>query len=246
MKNKYIGVVTVYPLGGLTLGGGPGPHRSLWQLDVPGLVLRRLGDGSDWGAGRGNTGLLRGLPQGLGQVRPGQLPHQLLLETRAQLADLPAGGGEVRLQLQLPLPQVLHLPLGRHILSQQLQLLNLEPGYLALQPFQLAGHYATFYCDHRDMAGDHLLALGVKGDALLQTLWLWRWDGGLWRVLGRDVDVALGPCCTVLCVWVVVYAVIGVVVDVVVVVLVHLGFHDVPDLVHLKAVQTAFIACVQP
>ena len=61
----------------------------------------------------------------------------------------PAGGGEVRLELEFPLPQVLHLPLGRHVLAQQLQLLHLESGDLALQPVQLARHSPALHTHHR-------------------------------------------------------------------------------------------------
>ena len=94
-------------------------------LDVPGLVLG-VGDGDHAGALHRHTHRAdRQLAVGLGGVDggassghllvpgpgPRQLPHQLLLEARPQLGDLPARRAQVRLQLQLPLPQMLHLPL---------------------------------------------------------------------------------------------------------------------------------------
>ena len=57
------------------------------------------------------------------------------------------------------------------------------------------------------------------------------------------MDMTFCPNGTVLLVWVGVAAVVVVVI--VVVVLMYLGLHDVPNLVHVKAVQTALIACVK-
>ena len=80
---------------------------SLSWSDVPGLVLelRQLHDG---GAGLDREGDRDGDP-GCGlqrpDLRPGQLPHQLLLQPGPEFADLPAGGGEVALQLEFPLSQ---------------------------------------------------------------------------------------------------------------------------------------------
>ena len=97
-----------------------------------------------------------------GQVGPGQLLHQPLLEPSSQLVDLSRGGGEVRLELELPLPQALDLPLGGNVLPQQLQLLHLQPGDLALQLVELPGHHPALHGHHCHVARHHLLAPRVQ------------------------------------------------------------------------------------
>ena len=77
-------------------------------------------------------------------------------------ATPPGRSGEVGLELELALPQVFHLALGRHVLPQQLQLLHLQPSHLALQAVQLAGYNPSLNIDHGNVAGDDLLALWVK------------------------------------------------------------------------------------
>ena len=47
--------------------------------------------------------------------------------------DLPGGEAEVAAELQLSLPQPLDLALCRHVLTQQLQLVTLQPRHLLQQ-----------------------------------------------------------------------------------------------------------------
>ena len=66
-----------------------------------------------------------------------------------QPRDLSGGQTEVATELVLPLPQPLDLALGRHILSEQLQLVHLEPRHL------LERNKITFCykCDPSPVAG---------------------------------------------------------------------------------------------
>ena len=54
-----------------------------------------------------------------------------------ELINFPPGRAEVSTQLSLSLPQLFDLPLSRHILSEKLQFISLQPGDLSLQDHQL-------------------------------------------------------------------------------------------------------------
>ena len=56
------------------------------------------------------------------------MTHDLIISPQPR--DLSGGQAEVATELVLSLPQPLDLALGRHVLSEQLQLVHLEPRHL--------------------------------------------------------------------------------------------------------------------
>lgn len=98
--------------------------------------------------------------------------------------DLPAGRGEVRLELGLAIAEPLHFALGRNVLAEKLELVSLKTRYLLLikkDQKKLSRiffgkkliHYlesvsaavVSLHCDCRDRSGDHVLAFRVESDS---------------------------------------------------------------------------------
>jgi len=101
------------------------------------------------------------------------VPHvspRRLLNVHPQPVDLPAGGGEVTLELELPLSQSFNFSLSCYILSEELQLVYLQLGDFILQLAQLAGHHITLKRDHGDVTGHDLLTGGVQGHVVVLLL----------------------------------------------------------------------------